>query len=413
MEANELVSSFDHHTVEYQVDGREMFNTLRGSCPVAHSDKWGGFYVMTKYDDIWAAMRDHGTFSSAKSQDESGTWHGGDVIPDVGMPPFYPLDLDPPLHQSFRQILNPFLSPASVEQRSERILGYISTLIDAFIERGDCEFVTEFANPAPAISTVEMLGLEVTEWRRWAEPHHSIQFAEHGTAEHEQAIADLVWQRDQLAAAIRERLETPRDDMITHVANARIDGRPIEPEEGAALLWTVVGGGVDTSTAFVTNALAHLSEHPEQRAWLLEDLDARLPAAIEELLRYYPPVRAVARTVRQEVEVGGQRLCPADRVLLPVLAANFDPEQFDRPGEVILDREPNRHATFGIGVHRCVGSSVARFTVTNMIREVLTRMPDYRFDLEKAVRYRPSSPNDGWVSMPATFTPGPKLARPT
>jgi cytochrome P450 len=410
MEATDIVSNFDHHTVEYQIHGREMFNTLRESCPVVHSDNWGGYYVMTKYQDIWQALRDHGTFSSAKYQDESGGWHGGDVIPDGSMPPFYPLDLDPPLHQSYRQILNPFLSPAAVTQRSERILGYISTLIDGFIERGECELITEFANPAPAIATVELLGLEVTEWRRWSEPHHAIQFAEHGTPEHEHAIADLVWQRDQLAEAIRDRLENPRDDMITHVANAEIDGRQITPDEGAALLWTVVGGGVDTSTAFVTNALAHLSQHPEQRAWLVDDLDSRLPTAIEELLRYYPPVRAVARTVRQEVEVSGARLCPADRVLLPVLAANIDPEQFDRPNEVILDRESNRHATFGIGIHRCVGSSVARFIVTNMIREVLTRMPDYQCDVENAVRYRPSSPNDGWVSMPATFTPGPRRA---
>jgi len=406
MTMSEALTQFDHHTVEFQENARETFRQLREQCPVARTEQWGGYWVLSKYDDIWNALRDHGTFSSAKYQDEAGQWRGGDVIPDTSMPPFYPLDLDPPDHGEFRQILNSFLSPAAVERRAPAIRARIAMLMDRLVERGECELITEFANPAPAIATVDLIGLELDEWQRWAAPHHAIQHVEHGSAAYQQAIADLMWQRDQLADAIRDRLDSPRDDMLTSVANATVYGRQITPDEGAALLWTVVGGGVDTSTAFVANALRHLARHPDQRSWLIEDLDARLPAAVEELLRYYPPVRTVARTVRRDAKVRDQQLCPFDRVLLPVLSANFDADQFDRSDEVVLDRPVNRHATFGIGVHRCVGSSAARFIVRAMLAEVLRRIPDYDVDDAKSRRYGPMSPNDGWVTMPISFTPG-------
>jgi cytochrome P450 len=406
MQPADALTEFDHHTVEFQESSRETFRELRERCPVARTERWGGYWVLSKYEDIWNAFRDHQTFSSAKTQDEQGQWHGGDVIPDTPMPPFFPLDLDPPDHGQFRQILNPFLSPAAVERRAPVIEARVASLIDEFIERGECEVITEFANPAPAIATVDLIGLEIDDWQRWAAPHHAIQHVDHGSPEYQAAIADLMWQRDQLADAIRDRLESPRDDMLTFVANSKVYGRAITPDEGAALLWTVVGGGVDTSTAFVANALLHLARHQDQRAWLLDDLDARLPAAVEELLRYYPPVRSVARTVLREVELRGQKLCPYDRVLLPVLSANLDAEQFDRADEVVLDRETNRHATFGIGVHRCVGSSAARFIVRTMLSEVLRRLPGYEVDEGSSRRYGPMSPNDGWVSMPITFTPG-------
>ena len=404
--ASDATTQFDHHTVEFQEHARETFQELRETCPVARTDQWGGYWVLSRYEDIWRALRDHETFSSAKAQDENGQWRGGDVIPGSPMPPFYPLDLDPPDHGEFRQILNPFLSPAAVDRRSPAIQRRVTALVDNFIERGECELISEFANPAPAIATVELIGLEVDDWQRWAEPHHAIQHAEHGSPAHEKAIVDLMWQREQLAEAIRQRLESPRDDMLTSVANAKVYGRQITPDEGAALLWTVVGGGVDTSTAFVANAVLHLATHPEQRAWLIDDLDERLPAAVEELLRYYPPVRTVARTIKREVEFHGEQLCPRDRVLIPVLSANFDSAQFERADEVVLDRETNRHATFGIGVHRCVGSSAARFIVRTMLSELLRRVPDFAVDETSARRYGPMSPNDGWVSMPMTFTAG-------
>jgi cytochrome P450 len=399
-------TDFDHHTVEFQEQAREVFAQMRDQCPVAKTDRWGGYWVLTKYQDIWNALRDHETFSSAKYQDSQGGWHGGDVIPDTPMPPFYPLDLDPPDHGEFRQILNPFLGPGAVTRRADGIRSRISALVDAFVERGECELITEFANPAPAIATVELIGLETDEWQRWAAPHHAIQHVEHGSPAHAKAIEDLMWQRDQLAEAIRDRLVSPRDDMLTFVANAEVYGRQITPDEGAALLWTVVGGGVDTSTAFVANALLHLSRRHDQRSWLLEDLDGRLPTASEELLRFYPPVRSVSRTVLREANVGGQQLCPHDRVLIPVLSANFDASQFDRADEVVLDRSVNRHATFGIGVHRCVGSSAARFIVQTMLSEILHRIPDFEIDEANSERYGPMSPNDGWVRMPMRFTPG-------
>jgi cytochrome P450 len=250
------------------------------------------------------------------------------------------------------------------------------------------------------------VGLPFDEWHRWAEPHHAVQYATPGSDESAQAARDLIWQRQQLCSEIAQRRVHPRDDMLTAVAQAEVDGRPITEDEGAALVQTVIGGGVDTTTATVANGLLHLYRHPEQRAWVLEDIDGRLPDACEELLRYYPPVLKVCRTATSDVEVAGQQLCPGERVALPVVSANRDEDAFERPDEVRLDRFPNRHVTFGLGIHRCVGSNAARAMLHSMIGEVLRRIPDYRILEDEAVPYGPNSVVDGFIRMPMEFTPG-------
>jgi cytochrome P450 len=250
-----------------------------------------------------------------------------------------------------------------------------------------------------------MVGIPLDGWQRWADAHHAVQYAEPGSAEYSRAVEDFGWQFEQLTVAIVERRANPRDDMLTSLAQAESGGAPLDPAIGAGVLMTVIGGGVDTTTSLFANALIHLSRHPEHRAWLLEDLNGRVPVAVEEFLRIYPPVRAVARLIKREVDFAGEHMCPGEPVLVPVLSANFDPAQFEEAEQVHLDREVNRHVSFGLGIHRCVGSSVARTVIHIMLEHVLRRMPDVSVDESSGRRYGPMSAVDGWISLPARFTP--------
>jgi cytochrome P450 len=174
------------------------------------------------------------------------------------------------------------------------------------------------------------------------------------------------------------------------------------------ILQTVIGGGVDTTTAALAHSLLYLDAHPDDRAALIAD-PALIPHACEEFLRAFPPVRQVARRTAGNAELAGQRLTDRECVMVSVLSANYDEAVFARPDKVDLDRRPNPHLTFGAGVHRCAGSHVARFMLIEMIEQVLTRMPDYRVVREKAERYAESGEVDGWVSLPLSFTPGGRL----
>jgi cytochrome P450 len=409
MPVDRPIIDFDHHTVEYQERAREMYRDLRDTCPVGWTEQHGGYWVFSGYEDVWQALRDHETFSSAKWQEPDGTWRGGDVIPDTPSPPLYPLDLDPPVWNDYRRVLNPWLAPAAVEARKDRLQAYATELFDRVIEQGQCDLILDFGNPMPAMSTLDLVGLELDDWHRWAEPHHAIQYAAPGSPAFMEAVEGMMWQRAQLAAAIVDRRARPRDDLVTAVAQADVMGEPMTPEDGAALILTVIGGGVDTTTALFANSLLYLHRNHDQRARLLEDVEQRLPVAVEEFLRVFPPVPAVARTVLKDASSGGARQCPRERVAISVLSANHDPQEFDEPEEIRLDRFPNRHVTFGIGIHRCVGSYAARTMVRLMLETVLQRIPDYRIDEDQMVRYGPSSAVDGWISVPVTFTPGPRI----
>ncbi len=396
---------FDHTTTEYQQHAREIYGDLRARCPVGWSENHGGYWVLSSYDAVWNALRDHETFSSARYKDEQGAWHGGLAIPDLQTATLLPLHLDPPQWADYRRILNPWLSPTRVEEARDRLAAHATDLLDAVVETGHCDLIPVLGNPLPAIATLELIGIEVDDWDRWAQPHHAIQYSPRGSAAFEQAMLDLTWQREQLVDALAARRADPRDDMLSAVATARVGDDLITLDDAAALLSTVISGGVSSSTALFANSVLHLHRHPDQRRWLLDDLDGRLPAALEEFLRVYPPVPVVARTIAKDGAMGGFHQRPRERVAISVLSANHDDSEFDDPDEIRLDRFPNRHATFGIGIHRCVGSYVARTIVRLMLEQVLRRTPDFAVDESAMVRFGPSSTIDGWISLPVTFTP--------
>jgi cytochrome P450 len=371
---------------------------------VAWSSKYGGFWVVTGYDELAAVVRDDQTFSSANI---AGTPQQGLTVP--GQPKSMatvPQELDPPEFLVYRRLLNPYFSPAAAAKWTPLLEDVTTACLDEVIESGNIDFVLDLANPVTAIFTLRFLGVPTTDWEHWARPFHDAASCVPGTPERAAALAALQDVTEQLRELVLERRARPADGLVSDLANATLDGEllPLERVVGAAFL--TLAGGVDTTTALTADALHWLAAHPHERVRLAED-PALIKSACEEFLRYFAPVQALARTAMCPVELGGQQIAPGDRVLLSWAAANRDETVFPEPDQLLIDRLPNRHTSFGLGAHRCIGSNYARESFAIMLRAVLNRMPDYVIDAE-------AQPNssiglvNGWVNLPAHFSPAPR-----
>ncbi len=191
--------------------------------------------------------------------------------------------------------------------------------------------------------------------------------------------------------------------------NATIDGRAPDDAEITEQLALLIGGGFDTTTALTAHALEYLSMHPEDRSRLSAERDTLLDSATEEFLRFYTPAPGDARTLTEDCEFAGTTLKENERLWLSWAMANRDPKVFAEPNRILLDRTGNRHTTFGLGIHRCIGSNMARMTFKRMLLAVLDRMPDYVCDPDQAVHYSTIGVIQGMQHLPATFTPGKRL----
>jgi cytochrome P450 len=207
-----------------------------------------------------------------------------------------------------------------------------------------------------------------------------------------------------LMALAHERRAAPGDDLISRLMSLEVDGRTLDDGEVLAVLWNLVAGGLDTTGSLTSLTLRYLAGHPDHRARLADD-PARLVAATEEFLRYFTVVETTTRTVIRDVTLSDQDLHRGDHVLVSWLSANRDPAEFAEPDRVILDRAPNRHLTFGVGPHRCIGMHVARVVFQVMVSEVLRRIPDFEVD-QAATRLYPNNSVIGVATMPIRFTPG-------
>lgn len=396
-------TSFDHHSPEYAENSAAINADLRSHCPVAHSDAHGGFWVVTRYEDVVRVAKDDETFASGHTV--NGVSPLGVTIPPAPVPHF-PIEMDPPEYTPYRKLLNPMFSPAMSESWHPRITHWVDVCLDEVVETGSIDLVRDLANPVPALFTSEFLGLPLEEWREYADVMHTMIYTP--PAEQGEILKRYFTLIGGILAIIADRRANPRDDAISALVEAEVNGEPMPDEMIASIVNLVIVGGYDTTTGVAANALIYLADHPDQRRWLTDD-PSRIPQACEEFLRCFTPQQALARTVTKPVELGGVELQPGERVLMSWASANHDETVFDDPDEVIFDRFPNRHTTFGIGIHRCLGSHIARTELAAMIGRVLDRLPDYAVDHSGAVRYPSIGIVNGWVTVPATFTPGPRL----
>jgi cytochrome P450 len=396
--------TFDHHSREYATDPVAYNRAVREQCPIAWSDSYGGFWVVTRYEDLAQVARDDVTFSSSVDVMDRPLGTAGVTIPG-NVRPLNPITVDPPDFQLYRRVLNPAFAPVVVERLKASVLEMTSDCIDDHIESGEVDLIADVAAAVPAMATLAFLGLPVEEWEPYAQPYHDAVAFPPGTLENDRARRQQAESLVRLRPIIEERRQAPRDDLISRLTQARVHDAPLDDDTIVEVCDLVLGGGVDTTTASIGHAFDYLDRHPEVRPQLVED-EALMDSFCEEILRFHAPTQALARTATKDVDVNGAHIKAGDRVLMSWASANHDPAVFDRPDEVVIDRPANRHTSFGLGAHRCIGSSIARAEFQIVVREVLARMPDYRLDREKVVPYQSIGVINGWHLMPARFTPG-------
>jgi cytochrome P450 len=217
--------------------------------------------------------------------------------------------------------------------------------------------------------------------------------------------AAMFAQLEVIMDTIKTRRATPRGDIISYLVHNEVDGQKFSDNELLGFIGLILAGGLLTTTDAIGNALIHLQEHPEDRTRLIAEPDL-IPIAIEEFLRYEAPVMGLARTATRDVELGGQAISKGEKVLLLWAAANRDPDEFPEPDRCIIDRSPNRHVSFGVGIHRCLGSNLGRLEFRVALEEVLRRMPDYDIDLERVVMAPSVGITYGRIRIPMSFPAG-------
>lgn len=398
------VVDFDVFATRTLAGNDAAWDAVRSACPVAWTPRNGGHWVISGYEQVAEAFRNWEVFSSARTDPEVSSI----TISGSRIPPLIPEELDPPEWHPVRRILAAQLSPAAAERLRPRARHWARHCIDQVIEAGRCELVTELVFPVPAAVTLEWLGFPPSDWKAMSQAFHDTAAHPTGSPEYQAAIAAYATVTARVAEEVAERIASPRDDGLSAIVCSDIDGERIPRELAEALVFMTIGGGVDTTTALTSAALLHLHRHPDDRRRLLDD-PGLLDSATEEFLRCYPPARTHARTVTKDVEFAGCWMRAGDRVLLSEVAAGRDPEAFPDAHRFVIDRFPNRHRSFGAGIHRCPGSHLARIMFTELMREVLERIPGYRILDDEVVEYPNWSMIGGWARMPAVFTPGPRV----
>jgi cytochrome P450 len=376
--AERLVKDFDHWDFDLAQNPFPIYQTLREQCPVAHSDRHGGYFVLSRYVDIDAVARNHEVFSSHSiSVPPIGANAAENTSP--------PLDLDPPKHTRFRQALLPYFSPGRTRKLEAVTRTAAARLVEQIATHKRSDVAEEFAKHLPITVLASVLGVDERDEPLFTEWTDAIVSG--GSADRDastRASSDI---RDYFRRLIHERRSTPQDDLISFLAQAEGSDGPISESDqvGAAALLLVAG--IDTTWCMLGNSLWYLAQDAEARQRLVAD-PGLMSTAVEEFLRRFAPV-SVVRITTCPVEIAEQEIPEGTHVLLPLVAANLDPAVFAEPYDLQLDRLPNRHLAFGAGVHRCIGAHLARMELRVGLEEFIRRLPDFQLDGPDAVAWKP------------------------
>ncbi|MEU8896036.1 cytochrome P450 [Nocardia sp. NPDC048505] len=410
-ERKQPVFHFDRFAPDYRDNFQAITGDMQQRCPLAWTDTYDGHWVAAGNREVFELARCPHTSNDHDPQGVRKGYRGISIPP----PPRARgirggiLEMDEPEHRELRSVLNPYLSPAAVKRWVPFIDEVVRAAIDEKIESGRIDFVDDLANIVPAVLTLAMLGVPLHKWEVYNEPVHAAVYTPPDSEDYPRVAEMHRAMGIDLLTNMAEIKENPRPGLIHALTEATLNGEPLPDLEALGMLALLIGGGFDTTTALTAHALEWLSEHPGERETLSRERDVLLDAATEEFLRYYTPAPGDGRTIAEDCEVAGTRFEEGDRVWLSWAMANRDPQVFENPEQLILDRKGNRHYSFGLGVHRCIGSNVARTVFKRMLVAVLDRIPDYTCDPETTVHYDTIAVIQGMRHLPATFTPGPRL----
>ena len=375
--ANDL----DHAEPEYNERAHEIWAELRESgCPVAHSDRYGGVWAPLTHDLVKEVAYDTDHFTS-----RAVIVNTGRSIAPAPVGPAPPITSDPPFHQHARRLLLPPFSPKAIEPWEAEVRTHCRDLLDAMgdIEPGQTviDAAVQYAQHIPVNVISRMLGFPTEDdefFRRCV--HEFIERVNEPIEERQNSDLGL---DEYLDRQIDDHVERPRDDLTTYLLNAEIGGNKLSPEHVRGSILLLLIAGIDTTWSAIGSSIWHLANNPDDLQRLTDDPDVMM-FAIEEFLRAYAPV-TMARLVKEDHDFHGCPMKENEWVLLPFPAANRDPGFFVDAEAFVIDREENRHAAFGLGIHRCLGSNLARLELRVAIEEFVRRFP--RFELTGTTRW--------------------------
>jgi cytochrome P450 len=402
------VLPFRHDTDEESLrDPFGRWDRLRNAHPIFKSDQADhGVIFLMGYAEQHAALRDPKIFSNRSVNPEFRTESPVGVEgPFEGDFKLIPVQLDPPEHTKYRQLLNPLMTPGRVNALEPRARALAGSLIDGFIDDGSVEYVTKFARRFPTTIFMQMMGLPVENadmFLAWIDAlmHSSSDLAlsEQERVTNSRNAATSIF--EYLGQLITERRADPKDDFVSYLLTCRVDDRPVNEQELMQMCFMLYMAGLDTVAGALGYFMYHLATHDADRQRLVKDPTV-VPGAVEELLRFYSVVTTV-REVTQDGEFLGCPMHEGDRVIFPTASANRDPNEFENAETFDMDRSPNRHMAFGAGPHRCLGSHLARMELRVALEEWHARIPVYSTPDPGALRNHVLSVS-GLVSLPLVF----------
>ena len=372
---------------------------LAAKSPVVYSPAYGGHWVVTRYKEIQQVLTDPETFSS----------YPNNLVTPMDFGKFIPLELDPPEHTAYRHVLQPLFSPQRMKKLSDHVRDVVNELIDGFAPKGRAEFISEFAHELPARIFLALMDWPLEDAPLFTEATDVVLFGKPGGTpeESDQArIAAGLTVAGYFQKVIEDRRSNPRDDATSTLINTEVElpdgARVLQDQELILMFYLLLMGGLHTVQGSLAWAIVHLVNNPAQRDLIVADPTV-IPKAVEEILRIEAAVAAGRRATR-DVELGGVSIAEGDQLLLMLCSANRDPDAFPHPGDFDINRSPNRHLSFGAGVHRCLGSHLGRVELTIALEELHGRIPDYQL-VESDPPVFHSTQVRGCLRMPITFTP--------
>ena len=382
--STDWATDFDHADPEYNKNIYKIWDDLKASgCPVAHTDRYGGTWLPLTYEMVHEISYDTTHFSSRSpvvGQLKPSEVPDAVPAPIGGVPP---ISSDPPFHAGARHLLLPIFAPKKIDPLNSVIREFCHKLID---DMGDKEFIdgaVEYAQNIPVMVVAHLLGFpleDADQFRVW------IRSALEDVGEaREQREADQLALADYINKHIDQRIENPGEDLISYLLAAEMEGEKLSREHVFGTVALALIAGIDTTWSALGSSLLHLANNAVDRRRLVEN-PSMIAQAIEEFLRAYAPV-TMARVVTEDMEFHGVQMKKEDWVLLPFPAANRDENEFPNAATVDIDREINRHTAFGLGIHRCIGSNLARLELNVAIEVFLERFPDFEQDSKEEVKW--------------------------
>jgi cholest-4-en-3-one 26-monooxygenase len=379
-----------------------MFETLRREAPVFwHPEPDGkGFWAVTRHADVLAISRNNESFSS----EVGGTFIPTQTEEQLSKIRLSILNMDPPKHHRYRRLVSKGFTPRMIGQLQETIQWRAARIVDDVIDRGECEFVEDIASKLPLQMICEMVGLPEADWPRMFElSNRLIGFDDSeyqaSPQDGDLAAAEIFGYCNDIAA---DRRSTPRDDLMSALVQAEVDGERLDDFDLNLFFVTLVVAGNETTRNLINHSMLALIEHPDQADALRRD-PSLWSTAVEEMLRWGTSIHNFRRTATRDTEVRGQPIAAGDKVVIYYMSANRDEDVFSDPYRFDVARHPNEHVTFGGGgVHYCLGANLARAEIRATMQQLVERL--HEFELAGPVRRLRSDFVNGIKAMPVRFT---------